>query len=93
MATTKYDLFQEAEKEKAKRLFNIKTLDAQINEAKTLLSVMPNITDIKSQRERQVVQARIKALNDMRADEQRAYDEASNASDADAQKAFLGMGI
>lgn len=75
MRETKYDIMQRNAGIKAKREENIKTLNAQLQEARELLTVIPSSTDLETARERAEVQGRIKSLNALIADERLAIEE------------------
>lgn len=78
MASTKFEREMAAMVERAKRQENIVKLDAMIAECEGLLAVIPGIpgASLEEQQERNFMLSRRAWLYEMRADEQRAFDEA-----------------
>lgn len=71
---TKFDIQQENTEIKAKRQANIEALHKELQEAKDIFAVLPNSADLVSMEERKVVHNKIKHLNELILDEQRAID-------------------
>lgn len=70
---TKFEIELQGRAERAIRQDNIKKIDAMIKEAEDLLAVMP-ASSLDEQNDRRFVDERLKWLQDMRQDEQRAHD-------------------
>ncbi len=70
---------------------NIRELKEKINEAKTLLSVIPK-TDFAGHQERNTVQQELRRLNDFLQDEIKAY-KGTFEDDETAKEVFKQMGI
>lgn len=70
---TKFELEMQGRAERAIRQDNINKIDAMIKEAKDLLAVMP-ASSLDEQNDRRFIDDRLKWLQDMRQDEQRAHD-------------------
>ena len=70
---TKFEIELQGRAERAIRRDNIKKIDAMIKEAEDLLIVMPAST-LDEQHDRRFVSERLKWLQEMREDEQRAHD-------------------
>ena len=70
---TKFEIELQGRAERAIRQDNIKKIDAMIKEAEDLLAVMP-ASSLDEQNDRRFVDDRLKWLQDMRQDEQRAHD-------------------
>ena len=71
---TKFDRLISQCDERTKRADNLKNLREQMNDARTLLSVIPKGAGFEADKERRAVQAKIDELADLINDEQRAYD-------------------
>jgi len=76
---TKFELEIQGRAERAIRQDNINKIDAMIKEAKDLLAVMP-ASSIDEQNDRRFIDDRLKWLQDMRQDEQRAHDATLSAN-------------
>ena len=76
---TKFELEIQGRAERAIRQDNINKIDAMIKEAKDLLAVMP-ASSIDEQNDRRFIDDRLKWLQDMREDEQRAHDATLSAN-------------
>lgn len=70
---TKFEIEMQGRAERAIRQDNINKIDAMIKEAEDLLAVMP-ASSLDEQNDRRFVDDRLKWLQDMRQDEQRAHD-------------------
>ena len=70
---TKFEIEMQGRAERAIRQDNINKIDAMIKEAEDLLAVMPS-SSLDEQNDRRFVDDRLKWLQDMRQDEQRAHD-------------------
>lgn len=84
---TKFDIQQENAEIRAKRQANIKALNEELREAKDIYAVLPNSSDLGTMQERRVVHSKIKHLNELIADEQRAIDSLLEADNAAVVKA------
>lgn len=76
---TKFEIELQGRAERAIRQDNIKKIDAKIKEAEDLLAVMP-ASSLDEQNDRRFVDDRLKWLQDMRQDEQRAHDATLSAN-------------
>ena len=76
---TKFELEIQGRAERAIRRDNLRKIDAMIKEAKDLLAVMP-ASSIDEQNDRRFIDDRLKWLQDMRQDEQRAHDATLSAN-------------
>ena len=76
---TKFELEIQGRAERAIRQDNINKIDAMIKEAKDLLAVMP-ASSIDEQNDRRFIDDRLKWLQDMKQDEQRAHDATLSAN-------------
>ena len=76
---TKFEIELQGRAERAIRQDNIKKIDAMIKEAEDLLAVMP-ASSIDEQNDRRFIDDRLKWLQDMRQDEQRAHDATLSAN-------------
>ena len=76
---TKFELEIQGRAERAIRQDNLNKIDAMIKEAKDLLAVMP-ASSIDEQNDRRFIDDRLKWLQDMRQDEQRAHDATLSAN-------------
>jgi len=76
---TKFEIELQGRAERAIRQDNIKKIDAMIKEAEDLLAVMP-ASSLDEQNDRRFVDDRLKWLQDMRQDEQRAHDATLSAN-------------
>ena len=76
---TKFEIELQGRAERAIRQDNINKIDAMIKEAKDLLAVMP-ASSLDEQNDRRFIDDRLKWLQDMRQDEQRAHDATLSAN-------------
>lgn len=76
---TKFEIELQGRAERAIRQDNIRKIDAMIKEAEDLLIVIPGAT-LDEQNDRRFVDDRLKWLQDMRQDEQRAHDATLSAN-------------
>lgn len=76
---TKFEIELQGRAERALRRDNLRKIDAMIKEAEDLLIVMP-ASSLEEQHDKRFVGQRLKWLQDMRQDEQRAYDATMTAN-------------
>jgi len=85
MAVTLYDLQKQNEEEREKRSANLRELKSKLQEAKNVLSVIPN-NGIENEQERRCVKAQIRDLNKLIDDEEKAYKVTFEGLETEAEK-------
>lgn len=91
---TKLDYKREQEAERKIREKNLSELKSELAKAKDLLVVVnASGHDYKTQQEGRIVRAKIKELEELISDEQRAYDATFSATENEIERATSLMGL